>query len=97
MVVRVLDHVEHCYTNEDGKVIAAILRQGFSCQEKVTLSFEGVDSVPTSFVNTAFVDLLGDFTLDFVREHLAIVNSTRQINGLIKDLMSRAAKGPIAA
>ncbi|MCC7167646.1 MAG: STAS-like domain-containing protein [Rhodospirillales bacterium] len=97
MVIRVLDRVEQCYTNEDGAVIAAILREGFAKGETVTLSFEGVDAVPSSFVNTAFVDLLDTYPLDFIKAHLAIANSTRQINTLIRDLMARAAKGRDAA
>jgi hypothetical protein len=84
MVIRVLDHVPHCYTQEDGSVIASLIRERFDKCERVTLSFEGVDNVPTSFVNTAFIDLLDAYGLDFIREHLAIVNSTRQINSLIK-------------
>ena len=48
------------------------------------LSFDGVEDVPSSFVNAAFVPLLGSYSYDFIKAHLQVINSTRQINDMIK-------------
>lgn len=83
MVVNVLDHVPHCYTWQDGAVIASIIRQAFDRGEHVVVSFSGVDDVPSSFVNAAFVSLLTEYGYDYIRTHLSVTNSTRQINDMI--------------
>ena len=84
MVIRALDHVPHCYTAEDGDVIGELLRTSLRKGERVTLSLDGVTDAPSSFINTAIVALLDDSNAAFIKEHLSIVNSTRQINDLIR-------------
>ncbi|MED2005353.1 DUF4325 domain-containing protein [Brevibacillus laterosporus] len=48
------------------------------------MSFSGVDGVPSSFVNSAFIQLLEDFTFEEIRQNLRFINSTKQINQMIK-------------
>jgi hypothetical protein len=60
--------------------------------------FAGVDDVPSSFVNAAFVQLLQQFTYDDIRQGVAVINSTRQINDMIKRRMEFESKRvPVAA
>ena len=84
MVVRALDLVAHCYTQEDGntifRAISPILRKG----EIVELSFDGVDTVPSSFVNAALINLLESVSFDTIKSNLRFVNTTRQINEMIR-------------
>jgi len=84
MVINVLDHVERCYSNADGEVILSLIQPLLFRGNRVTVSFAGVDSVPSSFVNSAFIPLLEDFSFDFIRKHLHFSNSTKQINQMIK-------------
>jgi hypothetical protein len=84
MDLNVLDHVKRCYTSQDGAVVAALIRANFCQDNHVTVSFTGVGDVPSSFINTAFISLLDDFSYDFIRSHLSVIDSTRQINSLIK-------------
>lgn len=84
MVINVLDLVPHCYTWEDGNVVGRAIQQGLEKKEKVAVSFTGVEDVPTSFVNAAFVKLLDDFSYEDIRSNLSVINSTRQINEMIK-------------
>lgn len=84
MVIKVLDHVERCYSNADGEVIFALIQPSFSQGDQVTISFAGVDSVPSSFVNSAFIPLLEKHSFDFIRNNLRFINSTKQINEMIK-------------
>jgi hypothetical protein len=93
MVIVALDHVPHCYTSADGLVIAGAVRRCLRRGE-TTLSFSGVDDVPSSFVNSAIVSLLDEFSSDEIRKRLSIVNSNRQINDMIRRCMMNAAKAP---
>ena len=84
MVIRLLDFVDHCATYDDGKVIFDLIQPKVAAGEDVTISFDGVDAVPSAFINSALVRLVESVPVDEVRKHLSIVNSTRQINELIR-------------
>jgi hypothetical protein len=84
MVVRALDLVVHCYTQEDGhavyRAILPLLEQG----KNVDLSFDGVETVPSSFINTALISLLEKLSFDTIKAQLRFVDTTRQINEMIR-------------
>ncbi|MFD2172444.1 STAS-like domain-containing protein [Tumebacillus lipolyticus] len=84
MVIRVLDHVERCYSNDDGQMIYELIRPHLANGNRVTVSFLGVDSVPSSFVNSAFIELLSEFEFDTIKKLLQFADSTKQINSMIK-------------
>lgn len=73
-----------------GRAVRSLLVSG---ADKVTLSFAGVDAVPTSFVNTAFVDLLIDFPLAEIKRRVRIIDSTPAINAMIKRMLEAEAVG----
>lgn len=84
MVVKVGDHVQRCYSNEDGRVIRQQIKPPLLGGKEVTVSFEGFHSVTSSFVNSAFIELLNSLDFDEVRERLAFSHSNKQINRSIK-------------
>ena len=84
MVVRILDHVRSASTYEDGDVIYRLLIDDLTTGGEVTVSFAGVTSVPSAFINGAFVRLLETLPFDVVRSKLKILDSTRQINDLLR-------------
>lgn len=84
MVIRALDHVKHCYTQDDGQVIFNLIFAHLKEGRDVRISFDGVATVPSSFVNTAFIKLLDDFLFDYIKEKLSFAKSTKQINEMIK-------------
>lgn len=83
-VIKVSDITKRCYTNEDGTKVYNYILPLLTRGDHVCLSFEGVDAVPSSFVNTAFIQLLKDFKFEDVKEHLQFSNTSRQINDIIK-------------
>lgn len=85
VTIRALDHVKQCSTYSDGEVIFDLLLPVLKSGGKVALSFDGVRSVPSAFVNSALVRLLEYFPFEVVKESLQIVDSTRQINALIRE------------
>ncbi len=82
--VRVLDHVEHASTYEDGAVIYSLLESAVKTNTQIELSFDGILAVPSAFVNATIVKLLEIAPLSVVQESIRIVDSTRQINELIR-------------
>lgn len=92
MVIRILDHVPTASTYEDGEVIYRLLRERLDKGEAATISFEGIPSVSSAFVNSAFIRLLETLPFDRIRSNLRIVNSTKYINDLIRSRFEFATK-----
>nr|WP_283815952.1 STAS-like domain-containing protein [Bradyrhizobium sp. AUGA SZCCT0222] len=84
-------------TAAQGEIVLKAVKLGLKSGDVVTLDFAGVTTATSSFVNTAIVALLSDYSLDFLRKHLRVVKSTRQINDMIKTRLERAASGSAAA
>jgi len=85
MVIKVLDVVRDCQSWTSGDVLHKALLTAFNEGDaEVLISFEGVDDVPSAFVNAAFLPLLDSWDFQTIRTRLKIVNSTRQINDMIK-------------
>ncbi|MFI2132926.1 STAS-like domain-containing protein [Lysinibacillus fusiformis] len=85
MVIEILDHVERCYSNDDGNVIFLLINKAFNQGEHVTVSFSGVNSITSSFTNSAFIELIKEYDISYVKQHLSFVNSNKSINTMIKD------------
>ena len=83
MDIKLLDHVVTCSTYSDGEVIYDLIAHEILGGNDVTLSFQGVSAVPSAFINASIVRLVESTSLDNVRRHLKISDSTRQINELI--------------
>lgn len=92
MVIRALDHVKRCYSTADGIEIARVLRSALKQERHVTFSFAGVDDVPSSFVNAAFVSLLDDYAPTALRSRLSVVDATQQIADMLRRCMANGAK-----
>jgi len=58
----------------------------------VEIDFHGITTATSSFANIAFVELLSTWKLDELKRRLRIVNSTRQINEMIKSRLEREGK-----
>ncbi|KPJ21943.1 STAS-like domain-containing protein [Streptococcus phocae] len=74
--------------NEAGEILFEQLRHHFNTNTVVTISFKGISEVSSSFVNSAFINLLSYYNFDFIKNQLKIINSTKQINDLIKQRFS---------
>ncbi len=84
MVIRVSDYVEKCYTNQDGEIIFEKIKSLMDKNETANISFRGIDAVTSSFVNSAFINLLEYYPFDYIKSHLTFSDTTRHINELIK-------------
>lgn len=84
VTIRVKDHVAQCVSNDDGALLFYLIKQSFDRDEPVEVSFDGIYSLPTSFVNSAFVELLEYYHFCQVKKLLSFKDTTRQINEVIK-------------
>ena len=82
--LRILDHLEKCYTGEDGQKLFDLILPLLEQRKQIRLSFDKVGGVPSSFVNTAFIQLLDVFSFEFIKTHLFFVDTIKVTNDIIK-------------
>lgn len=71
--------------NASGEILFQEIKNLFENQESVVVSFQGISEISSSFVNSAFINLLEEYDFNYIRKNLMFSNSTKQINSLIKD------------
>lgn len=81
--IKIKDIVENTSFNKDGEIIFNLIRNSIMDKEHITVSFEGIHALNTSFVNSAFIELLEYFTFEEIKQYVSFVNSTKQINTVI--------------
>jgi hypothetical protein len=83
-MIRVLDYVDRCYNSADGQIIHDVIEFHLRKSEQLTVSFSGVDSVPSSFVNTALISLLKSYDFGQIKQLLRFSDTTSEINDMIR-------------
>ena len=69
----VLD-TEFCVESDDGQKIFDLIMEGFSADKVVTVDFDKIDLITSSFLNSAFGQLYKDNSEDFVKSRLKVSN-----------------------
>jgi hypothetical protein len=91
VVIRILDIASGANTSEQGALVFATLQEALGTGSAV-VSFDGIQTATSSFVNASFVALLDCFSYGELRERLRVIDSTRQINDMIKRRLDRTAR-----
>jgi predicted transcriptional regulator len=97
MVIMVRNLVSACDTNAHGDLIRTAILAELLRSEIVVVSFVGLNVATTSFVNSAFVDLLDVLSFSQIKQRVRIVQSSQQINGMIRTRLTREADKLVAA
>ncbi len=97
MVIDIIKSVPACDTAEQGEKILAVILPVLKAGEIATLSFAGVFNTTTSFVNVAIIGLMKHFSASYIRSHLRVVQSNKQINDMIKSRLAFEETRPRAA
>ncbi len=92
MVIKIFDIGGGADTGDQGAAVFARVLQSLRTDDVIVVSFDGVNTATSSFVNAAFVPLLGHLSLDLLKRRLKIIRSTRQINDMIKTRLEREAR-----
>jgi hypothetical protein len=91
MVIRILDIVPGANTHEQGARVFDALQKALRNPGPEVVSFDGVQTATSSFVHSAFVALLDHFSYRDLKARLRVIDSTRQINDMIKTRLERSA------
>lgn len=83
MVLMVNDYISGAYTNDQGDVIYKLIADNIRSGKHVTVSFKGITSVSSSFLNSAFIPLFSHVSVDHVKKHLSVIDSNKFINEMI--------------
>ncbi len=97
MVIRILDIVDGADTADQGDLVLSALMPVLASDRQVTLSFDGVQTATSSFVNACFIPLLRDLGIQAFKDRVHVVKSNYQINGMIRRRLSREAEYHYAA
>lgn len=92
MVIHVKGICDAADTGAQGELLFAAMMQGLRQGDNIVLSFAGVPTATSSFINASFVQLLSFMTFDEIKRRVVIKDSSRQINEMIKRRLSREAE-----
>lgn len=85
VTIIVKELVDNVRDNQSGLVLLEAIQNAFEKKQKVIVSFESIPYISTSFINSAFINLLDDYTFEEIKANLTFKNSTAQINQLIRE------------
>lgn len=87
MVTLFVNKVVGNFTNNNtsGEILFDIIKAHLESGKKVVISFDGISEISSSFVNSAFIELLEFFDFNYIKAHLSFIDSTKQMNNLIRD------------
>jgi STAS-like domain of unknown function (DUF4325) len=84
-------------TFEDGERLRAAILSVLKKASCVTVSFEGINSASSSFVNGSFVELLEFMSFEEIKLKVQVIKTNRQIADLIKRRLVFVAESRVAA
>ncbi|EGO2580097.1 TPA: STAS-like domain-containing protein [Enterococcus faecalis] len=70
-------------SNDDGKKLYVLIYRALMDGDNVNVSFKGIDGLSSSFINSAFIELLNNFDFEYIKRKLSFSHSNKQINSLI--------------
>jgi STAS-like domain of unknown function (DUF4325) len=83
-------------TAQQGAAVHQALQAVLSRPGSIDVDFQGITTATSSFTNLAFVQLLTKWGLQELKHRLRVVNSTRQINEMIKSRLEREGNNAAA-
>jgi uncharacterized protein DUF4325 len=90
MVINILSIVSRCDTHADADIVYKALKSALTVHGRVKLSFAGVSSISSSFVNVALVPLLDDMTFSDIQNRVTVANIAPQAADMIKRCFNAA-------
>ncbi|MDE4305617.1 STAS-like domain-containing protein [Phaeobacter gallaeciensis] len=88
MVVVVKSVVGACDTNAHGAVLRDLILDGLDRQQPMCLDFTGIFNATSSFVNTAFLEVVEQRGFDAFKANVSLKNVNKQIAGLVRSRLS---------
>ncbi|MFB5210711.1 STAS-like domain-containing protein [Enterococcus casseliflavus] len=82
--IEVTKDIENHVTNSDGDKLYNIIVHSFDKGVPVEVSFADVYGVNSSFINSAFIQLLDKYEFSFIKSKLKFTHTNKQINSMIQ-------------
>lgn len=79
-----------CIEADDGQLIFNLLDKAFKEERTAQLDFQNVEMVTSAFLNTAVGQLYRDYSVDFIKQHLSVVNMLPEDMALLKRAVDTA-------
>ncbi len=79
-----------CVAQDDGQRLFEVLHDALSSAQEVSLSFAGVESLTTAFLNAAIGQLLRHFDTEFLRDNLKFRDLSGEQLRLLREVIERA-------
>lgn len=87
MVIKVKAVSRSADTNAQGDLLFSAVQGALSKGKIVTIDFDGISNVTSSFVNSSFVRLLDFYDFPTIKSKVRIIGANRQIAEVIKSRM----------
>jgi hypothetical protein len=92
MVVRIREIAGAADTAEQGALAHTAIQDALATEKIVSVSFFGVKTATSSFVHAAFITFLHTMSPSEFKTRLKIIESTWQINDMIRTCFGRHGK-----
>lgn len=79
-------------TTRQGEALHAAMVDLLDREANVVVSFAGIRTATSSFVNASFVLLLSNLPMEEMKKRVRIADSTRQINDMIRRCLAQRAE-----
>lgn len=93
--IKVKDITNGTFTNEDGLSVYNAIDSAISEKDSIILSFEGITSLSSSFLNSSFGEIIEKFGFDFLKNKIKITKYTPQLSILIMNYIKSYSKTEI--
>ncbi len=92
--IRVVDIIDSpiAVSTEKAQRVHTLLAKKLQAGEDVRLSFDGIETVITAFLNAALGQLYGAFSEDVITKHLEIVDAAPETQGMIERTVRNAKR-----
>jgi len=81
---------EFCVAADDGQLIFDQIKRAFTEGYAVELTFKNVKRLTSAFLNVAIGQLYGEYTQEFIKEHLRVKEISPGDANLLKRVVDRA-------
>ena len=85
LIIKAKTISENHLTNADGDILFNAIHRNLEQGAYVVVSFKGLSYLNSSYINSALIQLLNHHSFETIKENVSFVDSTRQINTLIKN------------
>lgn len=89
----VSDFVDACITNEQGEIIYTEILKAIEKEGGATISMDNIDILTSSFLNSAIVPITDEYSFEWFKCNIKVINGRRHIIKMIKDRINFAYTG----